>query len=356
MAADAGLPAALAWAALLLLLGLALWRSGAAPAAGARSQPESLLVLGALAGLIALTAHGLFNFPFLILPTEAAAFALAAIALAAAHPPQAEDHGLVDAQHEAPSLGPATSHQRPATLKPAVSLALLAALAVGLGWRAGRGLVGEGFWWMGEGELGLNHEDVATGVLLRALEFDRAEDRLWRLHGRAEYERGLIWNSIGSYREAMRLNPFDAETGVRLGRALLENQVLPEAVEVLQRVAGYAPTFVDVWEPLAAALYQSKNYEEAIKAYDWMLFFHISEEAAYANKAACLGNLGQLPQALLVLKSGELKLPDNGKIQLNLAITYLKLGMKAPARAAWANAKRLSPSDPQVDQLSRLFR
>jgi len=208
---------------------------------------------------------------------------------------------------------------------------------------------------MGEGELKLNNPDAAEGILLRALDFDRHEDRLWRLHGRAEFDKGLIWNSIGSFRETMRLNPYDAESGVRLGQALLENKILPEASEVLSRVAQYAPNFIDVWEPLAASLYQQGRFEEAIKAYDWMLFYKLNPEAAYANKAACLGSLGQLPQALLVLKAGELALPGNGKIQLNLAITYLKLGMKGPAREAWKNAGRLSPSDPQVDQLRKLF-
>jgi O-antigen ligase len=355
MAADAGLPAALAWLSLLILCGLALWRRSS-PAAGARSQPESLLILGALASLIALNVHGLANFPFLILPTEASAFVLAALALSAAYPPLSSDDGLVDA--EAPQTGLVTSDPPPATpvLKPWVSASLILLPALLLAWRAGRGLVGEGFWWMGEGELGLSNHDLASGILLRSLDFDRQEDRLWRLHGRAEFDKGLNWNSIGSFREALRLNPYDAESGVRLGRALVENNVLPEASEVLQQVANYAPNFIDVWEPLAASLYQQGKYAEAIKAYDWMIFFKINIEAAYANKAACLGNLGQLPEALMVLKAAELQLPDNGKIQLNLAITYFKLGLKAEARNAWKNALRLSPSDPQVDQMRKLFR
>jgi O-antigen ligase/Tfp pilus assembly protein PilF len=355
MAADAGFLAALAWLALLLLVGRQLWKAGADPASAARREPEALLVLGVLAGLVALNVHGLANFPFLILPTQATAWALAAIALRAVSTDPVSDEGLVDASAVE---GPATRDPRPTgyRLKPLVSLSLIGFIALALAIRAARGLQGEGFWWMGEGELGLGNHDVASPVLLRALDYDRREDRLWCLHGRAEFEKGLIWNSIGSFREARRLDPFDAESGVRLGKALVENNVRPEAIEVMQAVARYAPNYVDVWEPLAAALYQEGKFAEAVQAYDWMLYYKVNEEAAYANKAACLGNLGQLPQALLTLKAAELKLPDNGKIQMNIAITYLKLGMKPQAREAWRNAKRLSPSDPQVDQLSKLFR
>jgi Flp pilus assembly protein TadD len=191
---------------------------------------------------------------------------------------------------------------------------------------------------------------------LRALDYDRREDRLWLLHGRAETDRELIWNSVGSLREAVRLNPFDAESAVRLGRNLVELREHAEAEAVLKRVAGYAPNYIDLWEPLAAALYQQEKYADAVGAYDWMLFFHVNEEAAFANKAAAQASLGQLPQALMTLHGAQQKLPQSGKIQLNLAITYLKLGLKEQAREAWRKAEQLSPNDPQVDQMRGVLR
>jgi Flp pilus assembly protein TadD len=82
-----------------------------------------------------------------------------------------------------------------------------------------------------------------------------------------------------------------------------------------------------------------------------MLYFHVNDESAYANKAAALGSMGQLPMALVTLSNAQLALPKSGKIKVNLAITYLKMGMRKEARAAWKEAAALSPSDPQVDQL-----
>jgi cytochrome c-type biogenesis protein CcmH/NrfG len=58
----------------------------------------------------------------------------------------------------------------------------------------------------------------------------------------------------------------------------------------------------------------------------------------------------------LTLKQAEQRFPLDGKIKINLAITYLKLGMRGEAKAAWKEANRLLPSDPQVDQLRKVLR
>lgn len=337
MAADAGLAAALLWALLLAFCFRALWRAASSSSSGvARAKPEALIALGVLGGLVALTVHGLINFPFLMLPTQASAWAMVAVALRAAAPGA-----------DAPQ--PARSPQRGA-------LGLVLVLSLGLFAFGARELLKDQHWWVGEGELGLGNQQVSSPQLLLALSYDRQEDRLWRLHGRSEFEKGLIWNSIGSLREAVRLNPFDAEARVRLGQALVENKVFDEAETVLSRLAAYAPNFFEVWEPLAAALYSQQKYDEAIKAYDWMLYFRVNPESAYANKSAAQGMLGQLPQALMTLKKAEQELPQSGKIQINLAITYLKLGLRAEAKAAWKKANLLEPSDPQVDQLRGVLR
>jgi hypothetical protein len=334
MAADSGWAAALLWAALLASVLAALGRGPAQRPALARAQPEGLLVLGALGGLLALQVHGLANFPFLIVNTQAAAWAIAAVGLR--------------------SLAPAPGAPPRPLGRGSLAWVLVATLA--LGGLGARRLLKEQLWWMGEGELNLKNSQVAVPTLLRALDYDRREDRLWLLHGRAETDRELIWNSVGSLREAVRLNPFDAESAVRLGRNLVELREHAEAEAVLKRVAGYAPNYIDLWEPLAAALYQQEKYADAVGAYDWMLFFHVNEEAAFANKAAAQASLGQLPQALMTLHGAQQKLPQSGKIQLNLAITYLKLGLKEQAREAWRKAEQLSPNDPQVDQMRGVLR
>lgn len=358
MAAEAGVPAALLWAALMGLVLWALWQGvqgggeGALPA----RQGDRLLALGVLGGLSALLVHGTANFPFLIIPTQATAWALAALALRPLARPRlaASDDGLVDAESEG-SAPP--SPRRRAWMRAALALGLLAAVALcSLNTvLQGHRLSSDRFWWYGQGELQLQHPEKASGWLLSALNLDKEEDRLRALHGRSEGERDLIWNSIGSLREAHRLAPYDPEVAVHLGRALLENKQYEEAEKVLTEATLYAPNYYDLWEPLAAALYFQNKHAEAVKAYDWMIFFNVNAENAYVNKAAALGSDGKLPEALLTLQSGERQFPDKAKIYINLAITYLKLGFRQEAKAAWKKAAELGPSDPQVDQLRKVL-
>ncbi len=344
MAAEAGIPAALLWAALMGLLLLALLQALRPEEAPLVRRGDGLLVLGVLGGTVALLVHGLANFPFLILPTQSAAWALAALAL------RAGARSLAEPLPEPPV--PSRSAQSVSVVLLSLGLALAAANSV---WQ-GRRLNVDRFWWIGQGELQLNHAERASGWLLSGIGIDKREDRLYALHGRSEIERELIWNGIGSLRESYRLAPYDPEVAVRLGRALLENKQYEEADRVLSSVAAYAPNFYDVWEPLAACLYFEGKHAEAVKAYDWMIFFNVNPENAYVNKAAALGSEGKLPDALMTLKDAQQRFPDKAKIYLNLAITYLKLGMRTEARAALHQAQVLDPSDPQLKQLHQVLR
>lgn len=360
MAAEAGVPAALLWAALmgLVLVGLLRGVQGGGSGAAPTRHRDALLVLGVLGGLVALLVHGLANFPFLIQPTQAAAWALAALALRALARPaaKASDEGLIDAPLAVP-LAPPSALVAPWGVRvqgALLALGLLAAAANTV--RQGQRLSSDRLWWVGQGELQLQHPEQASTWLIAAAGLDRREDRLWALHGRSENLRELIWNSIGSYREAHRLAPYDPEVAVLLGRALLENKLYEEAEKVLSEASTYAPNFYDVWEPLAACYFFQNKHAEAEKAYDWMIFFNVNAENAYVNKAAAQGSHGRLPDALLTLQTALRRFPENPKIYMNLAITYLKLGMRAEARAALKNAERLGPSDPQVDQLKKVLR
>lgn len=375
MAADAGWPAALLWLTLLAQLAFLLIRGLGPPSPDAERQGdgrEPLALLGLACGLLALHIHGLANFPFLLVPTQLSAWAMAALALRLALPrpslpqapqeasPSPEGGGGTKARIFARFGGWGGGWGRKMRL---ITTLVLLAAALNT-WRLGRGLATDMLWWIGQGELGLGHADKASPLLFRALDWgripwlgiERQEERLWLLHGRAEAERGYVWNAVGSLKECLRLDLLNPEAGVRLGRAYLELKLPKDAEPVLLAVAKRAPNFVDLWEPLAASYFLQEKWADAVAAYDWQIFFNVSPESAYANKAAAQGNLGQLPQALLTLKAAQQRFPMNGKIQLNLAITYLKLGMKKESRAAFAEASRLSPNDPQIDQLKGALR
>ncbi len=331
MAAESGWIAALLWA------GLAAWvMASLVRGAGGLAPGEGVVAVGCLGALVALAVHGLANFPFEVVPTEATGWALAAVGLGLLSPAAAA----------APTPGPPSRPRRRWLAVAVVSTAVL-------GYVGARTFFEEGLWWVGAGELGLGHSQVAAPVLLKALGVDRFEDRLWDLHGQAHFAHGDIWDSIGSLREAHRLDPYNAQVSLRLGMALIDNRLYDEAYAVLSRAADRTPNYPDLWVPLAAAAFQSGRYAQTVQACDWMLYYHLREEDAYTNKAAALGSMGRLQDAWRTLEEAQARLPGSGKVQLNLAITYYKMGLRRQAVDAWRKAAALIPADPQVDVLRK---
>jgi len=334
MAADAGWPAALLWILMCALVSLRLFQG-----LGSASDGDDLLRIGALGALVALFVHGLANFPFQIVPTESAAWALAAVAL----------RSMEAVQVPSESLEAWGWFRRWHWIFVGIVLASVLIMA------RDRQFSEEGLWWRGAGELTMKNAVGATPILLEATGMDRREDRIWSLHGQAQFDQGNIWQSIGSLREVYRLNPYDAASALRLALALMENRLYDEAEKVLSATVAYAPNLPELWEPLGAVSFQNKKFDNAIKAYDWMLYYHVDEEAAYTNKAAAQGSLNQLLDARRTLLEADQKFPNSGNIQVNLAITLYKMGLRKDAYQAWKKASVLTPSNPQVDFLRKVM-
>jgi O-antigen ligase/Tfp pilus assembly protein PilF len=357
MAAEAGWPAALLWALLMALVLRALYQSFTSARPVRDVSQSGLLGLGVLGGVTALLIHGLANFPFLILPTQGAAWALVALVLRSRAKPGllAQPDDLIDEVALAGDPQPGTPHTtdgQGAWLALGLGLVLCSA---NVGYQ-GRRLAMDRLWWFGQGELDLGHVDQASAWLTRALAFDRHEDRLWALQGRAEQGQGHLDASLSSLREAQRLAPFDAELAQRLGRNLIDAHYYEEAQKVLEAANSYAPNYTELWDPLAAAFFFQGKYAETVQVYDRMIDLELGAENPYVNKAAAQGSQGHLPEALQTLQAAAARYPERPKVYVNEAITYLKLGQKPAARAALKEAIRLDPADPQIEALRKALR
>jgi tetratricopeptide (TPR) repeat protein len=153
--------------------------------------------------------------------------------------------------------------------------------------------------------------------------------------------------------EAVRLNPHHVEALWELGKVRLELGQPIEAERALMSAANDAPNLPDIWEPLANALFLQQKYEEAIKAYDWALYYRVNPVVILGNKAAALGNLGRYEEALRTLSEAENLDPINAKIHLNRAVTYFKMGIKPLALKSLKRAKELNLDDPTVKVLEK---
>jgi O-antigen ligase/Tfp pilus assembly protein PilF len=319
MAADSGLPAAL-----LLLL---LWAWALRGLWSSTRGEEPLLAAGVLGGMTALLVHGLANFPFLIAPTQATAWALVALGLA-------------------PGAEGAAPRSAPKAL-----LALFAGLFLFSAFKEGRAMMEDAAWWVAQGEAGLERHDEALRWAGKALSLDKSEDRLWHLKARSELARKDTQAAVLSWKEAVRLNPHYHEARVELGKALLSLGDHAGAEAALTPTAAEAPNLREVWEPLAACMFLQGRFEQAVLAYDWAAFFNAASAGMLENKAAALGSLGRYPEAIQALNQAEQREPGRAMNSINRAITHSKMGLKAMALLDLKEALRRDPQNQQAKQL-----
>ena len=290
MAAESGIPALLAYLLLLAWLFRALWKG----------SQRSALAAGCLGGLLALQVHGLANFPFLIAPTQATAWALAAIGLRAC-----------EAQSGGREVLAWTWIQK-------LGLALGLALALALAFISGRLFSQDMLWWVGQGESKLGNYPLAEPKIAKALRLNPYEDRLWFLRGLTQA--GLLnsAHAAESFAEAVRLNPHDAQARVEWGKALLGLRQPAQAAAALLPAVEDAPNFEGLWEPLGLAK----------------------------------GGLGKYSEALDCLK----RAPESAHLELNLAVSYFKMGDKAHARQALERAQELGAAPAELRPISKALR
>jgi tetratricopeptide (TPR) repeat protein len=324
MACESGLPAAL----LLLLLWAwalrSLWRC--------MDSSEPLLAAGILGGIAALLVHGLANFPFLIAPTQATAWALLGLGLKQLSPPA-----------------------QPRSF-PKALLALFAGLFLLSAWQACRSMMEDAAWWVAQGEAGLERHEEAVLWASKGLSIDPSEDRLWHLKARSELALKAPRAALLSWKEALRLNPHYHEARVEMGKTLLSQGDAGGAAEVLTPTAEEAPNLRELWEPLAASMFLQGRFEQAVLAYDWAAYFNAASAGMLENKAAALGSLGRYSEAIQALNQAEAREPGRAKNSVNRAITHSKMGLKAMALADLKEAMRRDPKDQQAKELWKALR
>lgn len=327
MAAEGGWLAALLWLALLIWFFAQAHR---APPEAAGATDRALLAGGG-GGLLALQLHGLANYPFLLWPTQMLAWGLAALCLRA----------LWGAEPQ------------PWRAARSWVLALGLAFAAFASWGGLRFMFVDHLWWIGKGEIELKRAQVGMTWLGKASALAPKEDRIWALGGDTLTKMGEYEASISADQRALSLNPYDSLTRLRLGRNLIILGRMAEAEAALAELGRYAPNMKELWHPLAQALFANQKYLGAAEAYNWAIFYGQDPANAYVNQAACYGLLNEPPKAMATLEKAQVLYPLNAKVQVNIAITALRMGAKARARSAYERALSLDPEQAELPMIRR---
>jgi tetratricopeptide (TPR) repeat protein len=307
------------------------------------------LAVGSLAGLAALEVHGLFNFPFLILPTQMTAWALAALALREAILPEAM------AAEALPAEASLALKRRRAFLR-WLGFGLAAALALGMAAWACLSFIPDRLLWEGAAEVQAGNFRDAESRLNKALSLQPRNDRIMNQRALAYARQYYTLQATVEWNEVLKLDPWNAEVRVRLGRAFLELSQLKQAEEVMEPVEAQQPNFTAVYEPLGACRYQQKEYAEALKTYQQGEACGAALQVMLENQAACLGNLNRLDEAIAVLRRALENEPGSIAAINSMAITWLRKGDKAEARSYAQRCLDYKPDDPTALKILSLTR
>jgi Flp pilus assembly protein TadD len=144
-------------------------------------------------------------------------------------------------------------------------------------------------------------------------------------------------------REALRLNPDDADVLNNLGTAVWEQGRAPEAMAYYLRAHQFKPKDFGILNNLGIALWDQGRPERAITFYRRALEIEPGAFDTQMNLGVALSDLGCFDEALLWLRSAQSLRPDSAEAWDNVGMTLARKGHWPEAMAHYDRAIELRP-------------
>ncbi|QOR73256.1 tetratricopeptide repeat protein [Cruoricaptor ignavus] len=178
----------------------------------------------------------------------------------------------------------------------------------------------------------------------KALEFEQEEDFLHNFIADEFVNLNDPFNALKHYKLALQYEPQDDYALENIMFCYAQLQRHDEAINFLNDYINQFPFSETAWNEYGQFYFSRKNYEEAIRGFDYLLAINSDAIGVYANKAACYEAMKQWENAIEVYE-------ELLEIEFTKAYTYYKIGlcyreMQQPMKALKAFQKSLV-EDPQ---------
>lgn len=183
------------------------------------------------------------------------------------------------------------------------------------------------------------------------------------LFGVLSFQRCKIWkNDVIFFADMAKKNPNDIIANSialkNIGDALMERQLLPEAIEKFTQSMSKDATYEQAYLGRGYAYFVSKRYKEAISDYNKFLSLPSTPKSkmqALFNRGTCLMNLRNYPQAIVDFDL--LIQTDQNYISayLNRAFCLVKLGKAEQAAADYKRVLAVEPTNQIANEQLRLL-
>jgi tetratricopeptide (TPR) repeat protein len=144
-------------------------------------------------------------------------------------------------------------------------------------------------------------------------------------------------------RQALRLNPDDADVLNNLGTAVWEQGRAPEAMAYYLRAYQFKPKDFGILNNLGIALWDQGRPERAVTFYHRALEIEPGTFDIQMNLGVALSDLGQFDEALIWLRSALALRPDSAEAWDNVGMTLARKGHWPEAMAHYDRAIELRP-------------
>lgn len=181
-------------------------------------------------------------------------------------------------------------------------------------------------------------------ICKRALELGEEENFLHNFVADEYVNLGDPFNALKHYRKALKEDPSDEYALENCMVCFSDLNKSEEAIAFLNEYLDEFSYSETAWFEYGQFYFNRKNFEEAIKGYDYLLAINSSSVGVYANKAACYEALGQYQKSIEVYE-------EMLELEYTKAFTFYKIGLchkalKQPILALNSFQKSLR-EDPQ---------
>lgn len=178
-----------------------------------------------------------------------------------------------------------------------------------------------------------------------------------RRRGNAFLAEGKLDEASSSYREAIALNPQDADACLNLGFALGEQQRYQEAEQALRRSLDINPALADAFYFLGLMARKQGKTEAAIENFVRVLDLKRDFEIVYGDLCQMLLESGQIGRAREIVLKGIAAYPEIMDFHAQLGSLYAYENDLARAIHCFQEALKLQPDHAQVHgRLGELLR
>ncbi|HUY35897.1 MAG TPA: tetratricopeptide repeat-containing glycosyltransferase family protein [Pirellulales bacterium] len=183
----------------------------------------------------------------------------------------------------------------------------------------------------------------AEQVYRRLLQTDHRNARVWFELGRLMMEEHRVAEAVPHFRQALELAPRDTEGYFHLGNALLQLQQWSEAQAPYRKCLELKPDHAEALVNLGFAVGELQRYTEAEEYYRKALRLKPDLAEIHHNLGNTLREQRKMDEALVCYHEALRLRPDYAKAEINLGVALVSLGLVDEAVERLRRGVRLRP-------------